>query len=134
GGAEAEAAGAQAGLGGGAVVLETVALGEGLGEQLGALAEGAVEPGAETLRVVDESLVGLLVDEQTNGRTTAGHGPPPRFAGYSKGESWPFSSPRLLYERLQLHPAPQSVTVRLFLRLVAPRRGNHRRISHCHSG
>jgi hypothetical protein len=62
--------------------------------------------------VADEARVGALVDGEANGRTGAGHGPPPRVVGYSKGESWPFPSLRLLDQCLQTHPAPQSMTVR----------------------
>src|SRR5262249_44475462 len=112
GGLEANAAEAQSGLGGSAVVLEAVALGEVLGEQLGAVAEGLVEPGAEASGGIDHWAVVVLVDGQAHGRTMAGHGPPPRVAGCSNGESWPFPCFRLLYACLKCYPAPQSGTVR----------------------
>ena len=81
GGAQAEAAQAQAGLGGAAVVLEAVAAGEVLGEQLGGVAEGLVEPGAEAPGVRDEFAVDVFADGQADGRTGAGQGSPPPSCG-----------------------------------------------------
>src|SRR5262249_31917478 len=107
-----DAALADAQLGGGAGVLEAIALGEGPREELRAIAEGPVEPVAVPRRVVDDISVRALVDGQADGRTGAGQESPPRRAGYSKGDSWPSSFPRHLRLRTRDRPAPNSGTVR----------------------
>src|SRR5207244_601170 len=97
GGLAADAAQAQAALGGDAVVLEGVAGREGSGEQLGGGAEGLVEPLAEQGGGIDDLPVAVLADGQADGRKATrlglgsfGHGPPPSLTGNSKGGSWPF--------------------------------------------
>src|SRR5262249_13648921 len=112
GGGAADTAEAQAGLAGGAVVLEAVAFCEGVGGEVGAVGAGVVGPSAEAGGVVDQVEVGVCADRQANGRTTAGHGSPPRCAVYSKGESWPLPCLRLLDGRLPLLQAPQSAMIR----------------------
>jgi hypothetical protein len=88
-----DASQADAQLGGGAGVLEAVALGEGPSEEFGAVTQGPVEPVAEPPRVVDEVRVGTMVDGQAEGRTGSGQESPPRCAGFTTGDSWPSSNP-----------------------------------------
>ena len=90
-GLAADAAQADAQLGGGAGVLEAIAAGERPGEELRPVAEGTVQPVAESSRVGDDAPVGGFVDGQTDGRTGSGQESPPRCAGYTKGDSWPSS-------------------------------------------
>jgi transposase len=106
GGLALNAAEAEAGLSGSAVVLEGVTSGQGFGAQLGAVAEGLVEPGAKASGVSDNVALDVLADGQADRRTRAGQGSPPRCAVYSKGDSWPFSSSRLLDVCLHFHTHP----------------------------
>src|SRR6185437_8570510 len=98
---------ADAQLDGGAGVLEAITIGEVPGEEFRAVAEGAVEPGTEPLRVVDDISVCGFVDGQADGRTGAGQGSPPRCAGYTKGDSWPFSLPSLSVRAHTNSPRPK---------------------------
>src|SRR5262249_14726917 len=86
---QADAAQQQAELAGRAAVLQPVALGEAVGEQLGRLAEEAVEGPAEGDRVGHQLGVQVLVEGEADGRTAAGHGPPPSLDGFTQGGSWP---------------------------------------------
>ena len=54
----------------------------------------------------DDAEMGIFANGRADGRTRAGQVPPPRRAGYSKGDSWPSSSPRHLYACLRLQAAP----------------------------
>ena len=113
GGLAADAAQAQAELGGGAVVLEAVALGEGLGEELGAVAEGVVEPARGTRAGSSMSRqVVVLADGQADGRTASGPWSTSGRDGFT--QRWimalffPSSSVRPFTDR----PTPNSVTIR----------------------
>jgi hypothetical protein len=107
GGLEAHAAQHQAELAGRAAVLEPVAPGEGVGEQLGHLAEEAVQRPAEGRRVGDELGVERLVEGQADGRTAAGHGPPPSLTGLRKVDHGPFRPLVILTARSQPIALPQ---------------------------
>src|SRR6266542_2485632 len=114
---------AQAAFARDAVVLESVALGEGLGEEFGMRAEGLVQPAAELGGGVDQVLVAVLANGQADRRTTAGlgartcgHGSPPSLTVFHHGGSWPFLLSCPLCPCSLTPPSPKSGTIRTFVR------------------